>query len=59
MVFLDILAIESTIKIIEQSGNKALIVFNIVKPNTSLIRYKNDPIIKTLLKSKKGKNKNL
>ena len=36
MVFLDILAIESTIKIIEQSGNKALIVFNIVKPNTSL-----------------------
>ena len=36
--FLDILAIESTIKIVEQSGNrnKALIVFNMVKPNTSL-----------------------
>lgn len=36
--FLDILAIESTIKIVEQSGNKnkALIVFNMVKSNTTL-----------------------
>ncbi len=35
---LDILAIGSTINIVEQSGNKdkALIVFNMVKPNTTL-----------------------
>ncbi|MBD3906410.1 ParA family protein [Chryseobacterium sp. Ch-15] len=35
---LDLLAIKSTIDIIEQSGNedKALIVFNMVKPNTTL-----------------------
>lgn len=36
--FLDILAISSTINIVEQSGNKdkAIIVFNMVKSNTSL-----------------------
>ena len=35
---LDLLAIKSTIEIVEQSSNsdKALIVFNMVKPNTSL-----------------------
>ena len=35
---LDILAIGSTINIVEQSGNKdkALIIFNMVKPNTTL-----------------------
>lgn len=35
---LDLLAIKSTIEIVEQSNNsdKALIVFNMVKPNTSL-----------------------
>lgn len=36
--FLDILAISSTINIVEQSGNKdkAIIVFNMIKSNTSL-----------------------
>lgn len=36
--FLDILAIGSTINMVEQSGNKdkALVVFNMIKPNTSL-----------------------
>lgn len=36
--FLDILAIGSTINIVEQSGNKdkAMIVFNMIKPNTSI-----------------------
>lgn len=36
--FLDILAIGSTINIVEQSGNKdkTMIVFNMIKPNTSL-----------------------
>ena len=35
---LDLLAIKSTIEIIEEAnnGNKALIVFNMVKPNTTL-----------------------
>lgn len=36
--FLDILAIRSTIQIVEETGNKnkAIVVFNMVKPNTSL-----------------------
>lgn len=36
--FLDILAIGSTINLVEKSGNKhkAMIVFNMIKPNTSL-----------------------